>query len=66
MVISKFYIIRSCNHTTGHSKSFENRWIQISDIRYNDRVRVYRPPNSRFDESYTQKVVVNGRFSVNV
>jgi hypothetical protein len=33
---------------------------------YNGRVRVYRPPNSRFDESYTQKVVVNGRFSVNV
>jgi hypothetical protein len=33
---------------------------------YKGRVRVYRPPNSRFDESYTQKVVVNGRFSVNV
>jgi hypothetical protein len=33
---------------------------------YNGRVRVYRPPNSHFDESYTQKVVVNGRFSVNV
>jgi hypothetical protein len=33
---------------------------------YNGRIRVYRPPNTRFDERYTQKVVANGRFSVNV
>lgn len=33
---------------------------------YNGRVRVYRPPNSRFEERYTQKVERSGRFSVNV
>jgi transposase len=33
---------------------------------YNGRIRVYRPPNTRFDERYTQKVVAHGRFSVNV
>lgn len=33
---------------------------------YNGRVRVYRPPNTRFDERYTQNVANSGRFSVNV
>jgi hypothetical protein len=32
---------------------------------YNGRIRVYRPPNARFEELYTQKVELNGRFSVN-
>lgn len=33
---------------------------------YNGRVRVYRPPNCRFDERYTHNVTASGRFSVNV
>lgn len=33
---------------------------------YNGRIRVYRPPNSRYDEKYTQKKQTSGRFSVNV
>lgn len=33
---------------------------------YNGRIRVYRPPNTRYDERYTQSVRNSGRFSVNV
>lgn len=33
---------------------------------YNGRIRVYRPPRTRFEEKYTQKDRSSGRFSVNV
>jgi hypothetical protein len=33
---------------------------------YNGHVRVYRPPDTRFEEQYTQSVRNSGRFSVNV
>lgn len=33
---------------------------------YNGQLRVYRPPNTRYEERYTQHVKTSGRFSVNV
>lgn len=33
---------------------------------HNGRIRVFRPPSSRYHEKYTQKIKNEGRFSVNV
>lgn len=39
---------------------------KIFQSTFNGRIRVYRPPNCRYDENYTQKRNASGRFSVNV
>lgn len=51
----------------------DNFWVKVifSDkivfqSTYNGRIQVYRHPNMRFEEKYTQKKKCSGRFSVNV